>query len=237
MKSKLILALDFPNQSDCLNFLNNIHPHGCALKIGSELFTSEGPKLIETLVKQGFEIFLDLKFHDIPNTVAKACHAAAKLGVSMINVHTSGGKKMMEAAKEALHSFKSPPLLIGVTVLTSVTESEYNELGYASDMKSQIGKMAQFAQISGLDGVVCSAHEIPDIKELCGSSFLTVTPGIRFATDSVHDQARVMTPEQAVQLGADYLVMGRPITEARHPNIVIERVLNILSSPNNHIKK
>lgn len=226
MKTKLIVALDFSNQSEALTLIKQIDPNSCALKVGSEMFTLFGTDFIRTLVEQGYKIFLDLKFHDIPNTVAQACLSAAKLGVWMINVHASGGLTMMKAAIAALDSYeKHRPLLTAVTVLTSMDASELPSIGIEYSVEQQVSRLALLAQQAGLDGIVCSAHEVPLIKSQCGSQFLTVTPGIRLLGDKLDDQSRVMTPQQAAKLGSDYLVVGRSITRAANPALVINSIL------------
>jgi orotidine-5'-phosphate decarboxylase len=226
MGSGLIIALDYDNRVDALTLVEQLDPKTCALKIGSEMFTRFGPDFVKNLVSQGFPIFLDLKFHDIPNTVAKACKAAADLGVWMLNVHASGGLEMMRAAKKALEPFgEDAPLLIAVTILTSMSEQELSKLGITIPMIAQVCNLAVLAEKAGLDGVVCSAHEVGLIKANCQAQFITVTPGIRLAQNATDDQTRIMTPQQAVAAGSDYLVMGRPITGAANPK---EMVLNVL---------
>jgi orotidine-5'-phosphate decarboxylase len=215
--SRVIVALDFPAADAALAFARSVSPTDCRLKVGKELFTASGPSLIETLTKQGFEIFLDLKFHDIPNTVAGACRAAAQLGVWMINVHASGGRAMMEAARKALGDGAGRPKLIAVTLLTSMGVREIEEVGIAGDATSAVLRLARLAQSSGLDGVVCSAQEALMLRRECGAGFCLVTPGIRPAAASNDDQQRVMTPAAAVAAGADYLVIGRPVTQAKDP--------------------
>lgn len=227
MRSKLIIALDYSSETAALALIDRIEPSSCILKVGSEMFTLFGPNFIQKLTKQGYQVFLDLKFHDIPNTVAQACRSAAELGVWMINLHALGGLKMMEHAKNALANYSKPPLLIAVTMLTSMSESELSEINIYASINEQVEKLAYLAFQANLDGVVCSAHEVPKIKSVCGTNFLTVTPGIRLAGDSSHDQTRIVTPEQAVQLGSDYLVIGRSITAAQDPNKVINSILNI----------
>jgi len=226
MSRKLIVALDFTNEAEARKLIEQIDPKLCALKVGSEMFTLFGTGFVKNLVAKGYAVFLDLKFHDIPNTVAQACRAAAELGVWMINVHASGGRKMMTAARQALDVYGlDRPLLIGVTVLTSMSEGELTESGIDDSLAHQVTRLTTLAQESGLDGVVCSAHEVPAIKTACGTSFITVTPGIRLAGDALNDQSRVVTPEQAIQLGSDYLVVGRPITRSEQPEAVIRRIL------------
>ena len=221
----IIVALDFDNKEDALRLVDQLDPRMCRLKVGKEMFTLLGPEWVSLLVKKGFDVFLDLKFHDIPNTVAKACVAAAKLGVWMVNVHTSGGREMMQTAKVALDEYynglenkqKTETLLIGVTILTSMNEQTFDELGYTRNMQEHVSHLAKLAQDSGLDGVVCSALEAKTLKRNLGQSFKLVTPGIRPADSSVDDQTRVMTPEKAILAGSDYLVIGRPITKASDP--------------------
>ncbi|CEG56793.1 orotidine-5'-phosphate decarboxylase [Legionella fallonii] len=227
MTSKLIVALDFDNQDDALNLIDKLDPTHCALKVGSEMFTLFGTNFVKSLINRQFKVFLDLKFHDIPNTVAKACKACAELGVWMINVHALGGLTMMKAAKEAIKEYGShKPLLIAVTVLTSFKEEELAGLGINCSIEKQVKHLASLARDAGLDGVVSSAHEVKTIKQICGTEFLTITPGIRLSSNSKDDQSRVMTPRQAVNEGSDYLVVGRPITQALNPAIVVAEILN-----------
>lgn len=229
MSAKLIVALDFSNQTDAFNLIKHLDPNQCALKVGSELFTLLGTEFVRTLVDDGYKVFLDLKFHDIPNTVAKACHSAAQLGVWMINVHASGGCKMMRAAKAAVDEYGvQRPLLIAVTVLTSMRSADLPALGLTASVEQQVSLLAQLTAEAGLDGVVCSAIEVPRVKELCGSHFLTITPGIRLLGDNPDDQSRIMTPLQAVKLGSDYLVVGRSITRVPNPGKVITSILESL---------
>lgn len=226
MSSKLIVALDFDNKSEALNLVDQLDSNSCILKVGSELFTLLGPTFVTLLIDKGFKVFLDLKFHDIPNTVAKACKTAADLGVWMMNVHASGGLAMMEAAVDALTVYKNDkPILIAVTVLTSFKEEHLVDIGVHSSLNSQVEGLAQLAKKAGLDGVVCSALEVKKTKANCGVNFITVTPGIRLANSSIDDQSRIMTPEQAIKQGSDYLVVGRPITRALDPNRVIQDIL------------
>ncbi len=215
--SRVIVALDYPAAEPALAFAQSVSPQDCRLKIGKELFTAAGPALVETLSKQGFDIFLDLKFHDIPNTVAGACKAAAELDVWMLNVHASGGRAMMEAARKALGEGSDRPKLIAVTLLTSMGARELEEIGIAGDAVAAVRRLARLTQASGLDGVVCSAQEAAMLRDECGKDFCLVTPGIRPATASNDDQQRVMTPAAAVAAGADYLVIGRPVTQAKDP--------------------
>ncbi len=214
---KIIVALDFPDAAPALALAQRLSAELCRLKVGKELFTAAGPGLIEQLMKSGFEIFLDLKFHDIPNTTAQACKAAAGLGVWMINVHALGGRKMLEAAKEAVSTSACQPRLIAVTLLTSMNQSDLADLGIAETPEAMVLRLARLAQDCGLDGVVCSALETRRLREQCGNEFCLVTPGIRPVDASLDDQSRVMTPEAALQAGSSYLVIGRPITRAADP--------------------
>ncbi|AWB65955.1 orotidine-5'-phosphate decarboxylase [Saccharobesus litoralis] len=223
--SQIIVALDFADQHDALSLVDKIKPEQCRLKVGKEMFTYFGPQFVGKLVDKGFDVFLDLKFHDIPATTAKACVAAANLGVWMVNVHTSGGEVMMSTAQEALQGLSGrKPLLIGVTVLTSMDQSDLNGLGIQKTPQEQVLSLATLAAKSGLDGVVCSAQEAIMLKQALGQDFKLVTPGIRPAGSDKGDQKRIMTPEQAVKDGADYLVIGRPITQAQDPYAVLEQI-------------
>ena len=213
----IVVALDFDNRAQTLELVERLDPARCRLKIGKELFTSEGPQLVEAVQKKGFDVFLDLKFHDIPNTCAKAVAAAANMGVWMVNVHASGGERMMVAAREALDKFQQKPLLIGVTVLTSMEQSDLAGIGLDVEPQTQVKRLAQLTKASGLDGVVCSAQEAVMLKELCGQEFKLVTPGIRPSFAVQGDQRRVMTPSDAMKAGVDYMVIGRPITQANDP--------------------
>ena len=214
---KIIVALDYPDAASALNLVNRLAPDLCRLKVGKELFTMAGPQLIETVQKKGFDVFLDLKFHDIPNTVAKACEAAAKLGVWMVNVHALGGRKMMQAAREALEKFEQRPRLIAVTILTSMDEQDISEVGLQGTPEQNVASLARLAKESGLDGIVCSPKEVTQLRQELSEDFLLVTPGVRPQGASQDDQKRTMTPKQALQSGASYLVIGRPITKAADP--------------------
>ena len=214
---KIIVALDFNQKDSCLAFVDQLDSTMCRLKVGKEMFTLFGPALVEELHKRGFDVFLDLKFHDIPNTVNKAVAAAASLGVWMVNVHASGGPRMMEAAAQALANLQQAPKLIAVTVLTSMEQSDLEAIGLQASPQEQVERLATLANRCGLDGVVSSAQEAAKIKQLCGAGFLTVTPGIRPANALQDDQRRIMTPETALKNGSDYLVIGRPITQAENP--------------------
>lgn len=222
---KVVVALDFDNQSEALIFVDKIQPSDCRLKVGKEMFTYFGPEFVKLLVQRGFDVFLDLKFHDIPNTVARAVTAAAHLGVWMVNVHASGGLKMMEKAKQALAPFgDNAPLLIAVTVLTSMEQEDLLSLGIAKSPADQVLHLASLSHQSGLDGVVCSAQEAIKLKQVFGQDFTLVTPGIRPIGFSVDDQKRVMTPKEAITIGVDYLVIGRPITKAADPLAVLTEI-------------
>jgi len=213
----IVVALDFDNGKQALELVERLDPQRCRLKVGKELFTSEGPQLVESLQKKNFDVFLDLKFHDIPNTTAKAVAAAANMGVWMVNVHASGGQRMMEAAAESLQGFKRKPVLIAVTVLTSMEQQDLAGIGLDVTPQQQVERLAKLTQNSGLDGVVCSAQEAQSLKQLCGPDFQLITPGIRPSFAQQGDQRRVMTPEQAMKAGVDYMVIGRPITQAKDP--------------------
>jgi orotidine 5''-phosphate decarboxylase, subfamily 1 len=228
---RIIVAMDFDNTNDCLALARRLSPQDCRLKVGKELFTSAGPRVVEELMMLGFEVFLDLKFHDIPNTTAKAVKAAANLGVWMVNVHASGGERMMIAAREILE--QSPgrrPLLIAVTVLTSLEDADLQAVGFQNSAQQQVARLAQLTRHCGLDGIVCSAQEARDLRNLLGQDFCLVTPGIRLPDSPKDDQRRTLTPVEAVQAGSSYLVIGRPITQAEDPVAVcrsINRTLNI----------
>lgn len=216
-ESKVIVALDYNEEKKALEFVDRVSSDLCRLKVGNELFTSAGPKFVEKLVNKGFKVFLDLKYHDIPNTVSRACEAAADLGVWLVDVHTSGGPVMMSAAAEALSKYRERPYLIGVTVLTSMDSVQLNSIGVMTEPKEQVIRLAKLAKDSGLDGVVSSAQEVTLIKSNVDAPFICVTPGIRPAGSSVGDQKRIMTPAEAIAAGSDYLVIGRPITQAENP--------------------
>ena len=230
VSSPVIVALDYDNADDALAMAAQLDPAVCRVKVGKELFTIAGPELVRKLVAQGFEVFLDLKFHDIPNTTAAAVRAAANLGVWMVNVHASGGERMMRAAREALESFGSRrPRLIGVTVLTSTAEEELASVGVSRGLNEQVVALAKLTKDSGLDGVVCSAREASVLKSECGADFALVTPGIRPAGAVADDQRRIVTPMDAVKNGSDYLVIGRPITGAEDPAAALQAIVTELS--------
>ncbi len=222
---KILIALDYDDQQAALDFVKQLSPDSCRLKVGKEMFTYFGPAFVKELIDLGFDVFLDLKFHDIPNTVAKAVTAAAKMGVWMVNVHASGGFEMMSKAKQALAPFgDKAPLLIAVTVLTSMDETELKRLGVEKTPQEQVIYLAKLAKEAGLDGVVCSAQEAQQLKAELGAGFKLVTPGIRPVGSDAGDQKRIMTPKQAIDAGSDYLVIGRPITQADNPVAVLADV-------------
>ena len=223
--SKIVVALDYENKQQALSFVDKLTADSCKLKVGKEMFTHFGPDFVATLVNKGFDVFLDLKFHDIPNTVAKAVKAAADLGVWMVNVHAVGGSKMMSAAKQSLNDFgEDAPLLIAVTVLTSMDESDLKGVGVDRSAQEQVMMLAQLTFDAGLEGVVCSAQEAVALKSRFGQEFKLITPGIRPIGSAAGDQKRVVTPLQAVQNGSDYLVIGRPVTQADDPLAVLNQI-------------
>jgi len=226
---RVIVALDFANPMRALALADRFDSRECALKVGKEMFVVAGPEPVRWMVERGFRVFLDLKFHDIPNTVAQACAAATRLGVWMVNVHASGGTAMLKAAREAVtrtasEEQRTPPLLIAVTVLTSLADADLAQMrmpGHAADQALHLARMSADA---GLDGVVCSAVEAPALRAALSPSFKLVTPGIRPAGSSAGDQARIITPEGAIANGADYLVIGRPITQAADPVAALRNI-------------
>lgn len=222
--SPIIVALDFADENSALTLVDQLEPGRCRLKVGKELFTRSGPALVSKLVKQGFDVFLDLKFHDIPNTVAKACQAGADLGVWMINVHAMGGRKMLEAAREAIPANENFPKLIAVTVLTSMGEEDLKDIGLNASPAEQVKRLALLTNECGLDGVVCSPQEISLLRETISNKFDLVTPGIRPQWSVTGDQKRIMTPAEAMQQGSNYLVIGRPITQAEQPMQALEKI-------------
>ncbi|MEP6605209.1 MAG: orotidine-5'-phosphate decarboxylase [Nitrosospira sp.] len=219
---RIIVALDFPGAEQTLALIAKLDPALCRVKVGKELFTAAGPQVVEKIMSKGFEVFLDLKFHDIPNTVANACKAAAGLGVWMINVHALGGKRMLLAAREAVPV--GTVRLIAVTLLTSMERSDLNEIGLHEDPQQVVQRLALLAGDCGLDGVVTSALEAPELRQIMGKNFCLVTPGIRPIDVSVDEQKRITTPRQAIENGSDYLVIGRPITQARDPISMLQRL-------------
>jgi orotidine-5'-phosphate decarboxylase len=222
---KIIVALDFPQAAPVLALVKRLDPSLCRLKVGKELFTATGPQLVEKLLKLGFEVFLDLKFHDIPNTTAQACRTAAALGVWMVNVHAMGGKRMMEAARETLENVKHRPKLIAVTVLTSMAQEDLHRIGINDSPAHMVTLLAKLVRDSGLDGVVCSALEASTLRQQFGRDFCLVTPGIRPANSAADDQLRIMTPRAALEAGSSYLVIGRPITQAPDPLQALQDIL------------
>ena len=221
---KIIVALDYADADAALKLVRQLNPSLCRLKVGKELFTAEGPKFVEQLAHANFGVFLDLKFHDIPNTVAKACAAASQLGIWMLNVHASGGVEMMQAANEAVKSTETKPLLIAVTVLTSMNQASLNQIGITTDLTTHVLKLATLTQQAGLEGVVCSALEASMLRKQLGNNFCLVTPGIRPANASQDDQSRIVTPADALKNGSNYLVIGRPITQASDPLKMLESI-------------
>lgn len=220
---RIIIALDYIGLNEAIEFVDKINPERCRLKIGIAMFTRYGPACIECFIKRGFDVFLDLKFYDIPNTVELACHAAADLGVWMLTIHAAGGEKMMLAALKAFSHVSSKPLLIGVTLLTSMSAMDATQIGLSGDIMADVTRLAELAQYAGLDGIVCSAKEVKTVRQHVNERFLLITPGIRLTSEQ-SDQHRVMTPEAAIKAGADYLVIGRPITQADDPMAVIAEI-------------
>jgi orotidine-5'-phosphate decarboxylase len=228
--SKIIIALDYTSAQEAFPLIDKLDPKHCALKVGKELFTAAGPQFVKDLVKKNFKVFLDLKFHDIPNTVARACKSAADLGVWMVNVHAVGGRTMMIQAREALEKISNRPKLIAVTVLTSMKNEDFSEMGYKHDIPSQVKQLAALTKDCGLDGVVCSALDARMLRDQSGQGFLLVTPGIRFADSKGDDQVRITTASDAVKFGADYLVVGRPITQAPDPMQALNKMISEINA-------
>lgn len=223
---RIIIALDFKDEASTLALVEQLEPALCRLKVGKELFVRCGPTLVKKLIDKGFDVFLDLKFHDIPNTVAAACQAAADMGVWMVNVHASGGRKMMQYARQAIDKCEHQPLLIGVTILTSLSRQDIAEVGLDIEPAEQVQRLASLAQDSGLDGVVCSPLEVAMLKQSLGQDFYLVTPGVRPAGSAIGDQQRIMTPLQALNAGSDYLVIGRPVTAAADPVTALKAIID-----------
>ena len=221
---KVIVALDYANLADANSLVSKLNPNYCHLKVGKELFTSTGPAFIDYLHSKHFKVFLDLKFHDIPTTVKKACEAASQLGVWMINVHASGGSSMLEAALEGINKSNQPPLLIAVTVLTSMNQKMLEEIGVTTTLENQVLRLAKLAETSGLNGIVCSAKDLKFLKNQLHKSFLYVTPGIRMTGDASNDQVRTLTPIEAIKAGSSHLVIGRPITQSANPSEALEKI-------------
>lgn len=223
---RIIVALDFPDSGAAMELVSELDPSLCRLKVGKEMFTRFGPAFVEQLVARGFDLFLDLKFHDIPNTVAAACAAAADLGVWMTNVHASGGRRMMEAARDRLQQLQQAPLLVAVTILTSLGQEDIAEIGYPGTPAENVLRLAQLADSSGMDGIVCSPLEAGVVRPLVRADFRLVTPGVRPVSAEIGDQKRVMTPADALANGADFLVIGRPITAATDPMQALRAILS-----------
>jgi orotidine-5'-phosphate decarboxylase len=229
---RVIVALDFADADAAFALAQRLDPRQCKVKVGKELFTAAGPRLVEQLVTRGFGVFLDLKFHDIPNTVAAACRAATSLGVWMMNVHALGGKAMLNAAREAVPEGPDAPRLIAVTLLTSLDTEDLADIGISGTPDETVLRLAALAQSAGLDGVVCSAREAAKLRAACGNGFCLVTPGIRPAAEAAEDQARIMTPAAAILAGSNYLVIGRPITRAGDPLAALHRINDEISGAN-----
>jgi orotidine-5'-phosphate decarboxylase len=224
--SPIIVALDYPDAAAAIAMARRLSPELCRVKVGKELFTAAGPGLLEQLTSLGYQVFLDLKFHDIPNTVAGAVRAAANLGVWMVNVHASGGERMMLAARDSLAGISGAPLLIAVTVLTSMTAADLAQVGVGVEPRLQVAQLARLSRDSGMDGVVCSARECDMLRAQLGADFLLVTPGIRPADAGSDDQRRVVSPAQAMTSGSNYLVIGRPITRSDEP---VQKLVEIIT--------
>jgi len=224
LDSPLIIALDYPSLDTALRMADQLDPARCRVKVGKELFTRSGPEVLDALHGRGFEVFLDLKFHDIPHTVAGAVQAAAELGVWMVNVHAGGGRRMMAAARECLDAQGYATRLIAVTVLTSMADDDLAEVGVDASVADQVERLALLARDSRMDGVVCSARESSRLRNLCGDDFLKVTPGIRPAFSAPEDQRRIMTPREAMASGSTHLVVGRPVTRAEDPMAVLAAI-------------
>jgi orotidine-5'-phosphate decarboxylase len=215
--SRIIVALDYPTKSLAMEFVDKVDPGLCKLKVGKQLFTGCGPDIVESLVNKGFDVFLDLKFHDIPNTVYEACKSAVNLGVWMLNIHAIGGKEMLCAARQAVPADGSKHLLIAVTVLTSTSDQDLKDFGISYSAVDMVMKLAQMTADAGLDGVVCSAHETVQLRQTFGKEFYLITPGIRPADINADDQKRIKTPSEAILSGSNFLVIGRPVTQSNDP--------------------
>lgn len=224
-RSPIVVALDFHSHEEALALARRLSPRDCRVKVGKTLFTRAGPDVVKALQDMGFDVFLDLKFHDIPHTVAGAVQAAAELGVWMVNVHASGGRAMLDAARDAADSVAKPPLLIAVTVLTSMDGAALQDVGVADGTDAQVARLAGLAHAARLDGVVCSVREVADLKKRFGAKFVTVTPGIRPQGSQADDQNRIETPQSALENGSDYWVIGRPISQAADPQAVLQNIL------------
>ena len=225
MENKVIVALDYEKKKEAMQLVDQIDPSLCRLKVGKEMFTTLGTEFVKELQRRNFDVFLDLKFHDIPNTVARAVRSAADLGVWMVDMHASGGLRMMEAAKRILEPYgKDAPILIAITVLTSMEEADLLQIGVNTSPEEHVIRLARLSQRAGLDGVVCSPQEVEILRQRCGNEFKLVTPGIRPEGSQLGDQRRVMTPKEAINAGSDYLVIGRPITQAADPVAVLKQI-------------
>lgn len=225
---RIIVALDFSHVADALNLASKLEPHVCRLKVGKELFTASGPQLIEDLMSKDFEVFLDLKYHDIPTTVANACKTASSLGIWMINVHALGGREMLMSARNAIP--RGPTKLIAVTLLTNMGQDDLIDIGIQGQPEQVVERLARLANDCGLDGVVCSALEAESLRQLLGNDFCLVTPGIRPSDSQFNDQKRITTPRQAILNGSNYLVIGRPITQASDPLLMCQKINSEINS-------
>ena len=225
MVPRLFIAIDENDKNKAKELIQKLPPEICGIKVGKELFTACGPEIIEWIQKKGFKVFLDLKYHDIPNTVERACFVASKMGVSILNVHALGGKDMMLAAKEGVDKTKNKPYLIAVTLLTSMDSNGLKEIGFTTSVNKQILNLAKNASQANLDGIVCSAKDIVNIKDSLPEKFLYVTPGIRISSSPKDDQKRISTPFEAIKLGSNILVIGRPITQAKNPEAVLNQIM------------
>jgi len=226
---KLFIAIDENDKNKAKELIQKLSPEICGIKVGKELFTACGPEIIEWVQEKGFKVFLDLKYHDIPNTVERACFAASKMGVSILNVHALGGKDMMLAAKEGVDKSNNNPYVMAVTLLTSMDSNGLKEIGFTTSVNKQILNLAKNASKANLDGIVCSAKDITNIKTALPEKFLYVTPGIRLSNSTKDDQKRVSTPLEAIKIGSSILVIGRPITEAKNPEAVVNSIMKEIS--------
>ena len=231
----MIVALDYSDLKAAEQVVKKVSPLVKTFKVGKELFTTAGPDAVRMVHAHKCRVFLDLKFHDIPNTVASACEAAAKMGVFMVNVHATGGKNMLFAAVQAVHKFaqehkKTAPKVLGVTVLTSLTDRDLKDVGIAKKVQDQVKLLAVLSKSCGLDGVVASGQEIPLIRKAAGKDFLVVTPGVRPTWAAHGDQKRIITPKEAIATGADFIVVGRPITQHPQPLVAAEKILKEIES-------
>lgn len=226
---KLFIAIDHSEEKIAKDLIQRLPPKACGIKIGKELFTACGPKIVDWVHSKGFKVFLDLKYHDIPNTVKKACFAAAKMNISILNIHALGGKDMMLSAREGIDKSTNKPYLIAVTILTSMNEDTLKTIGLKSSLKEQIKNLALSASQAKLDGIVCSAKDILNIKKILPKDFLYVTPGIRPKNEAEDDQKRVMTPSDAIKCGSSILVVGRPVTKAKNPELIVNQIIKEIS--------